>query len=574
MPKHSFDTVIGRRILIVLLFFLVAFMLLIGRLFFLQIVHHQDYQTLAERQYRRVQSVLPERGIIYAQDKQGKIIPLSLNRVEKTLAASPKDVKDPEFAAELLEKELGLEKTSILAKLSKSEDTYEILAKRIPQERADEIARTLPAGFFFEEERRRMYPHDTLAAHLLGFVSKEEQEETGRYGLERFYDSQLAGKSGFLEGVRDAAGFWVALGRRITNPPENGANIVLTVDYNIQVKAEEALAAVQKKWDAVSGTIVVLEPKTGRILAGASMPNFDPNRFFEEKTFSKFLNPLAEASYEFGSVLKPITMAAGLEERAVTPETVYEDTGEVKIGGLTVKNFDLKGHGFQTMTQVLEKSLNTGAVYVARLIGKEKQYSYLKKFGFGEKTGIDLPGEISGNISNLAAGRDIDYATASFGQGIALSPIQLALAIGAIANQGKLMRPYIVESIRDDSGNESKREPEMKREVVSKETAETLTKMLVSAVKNGFENRAGVKGYFVAGKTGTAQIPKKDGRGYSDAVIHTFVGYAPAFNPRFLVLLQLNEPKGNRFASNTLTPAFHDLAEYILNYYEVPPDEK
>ena len=226
------------------------------------------------------------------------------------------------------------------------------------------------------------------------------------------------------------------------------------------------------------------------------------------------------------------------------------------------------------MTQVLEQSLNTGAVYVGNLLGKEKFKINLKKFGFGEKTGIDLPGEVAGSISNLSSLRDIDYATASFGQGISVTPLQLAMAVSAIANEGKLMKPYIVDKIIDESGAEIKNQPEIKREVMRKETAEILTKMLVSVVRIGYDNRAGVKGYFVAGKTGTAQVPKSDGRGYSDKVTHSFVGFAPAFNPRFLIFIQLNEPSGNRFAANTLPASFRNLAEYILNYYEVPPDEK
>ena len=226
------------------------------------------------------------------------------------------------------------------------------------------------------------------------------------------------------------------------------------------------------------------------------------------------------------------------------------------------------------MSQVIEKSLNTGVVYVARLIGKEAHREFLRRFGLGEKTGVDLPGELSGDISNLEEGRDIDFATAAFGQGIAVTPLQTAMAIGAIANHGILMKPYVVERITEDSGNEMRREPETVRRVISEKTAEELTKMLVATVRNSFENRANVKGYFVAGKTGTAQIPREDGKGYSDDVIHTFVGYAPAFDPKFLVYIQLNKPKGNRFAANTLTPFFHDLAEYMLNYYEIPPDER
>ena len=284
--------------------------------------------------------------------------------------------------------------------------------------------------------------------------------------------------------------------------------------------------------------------------------------------------PVVDSQFELGSVFKPITMAAGLNEGVVKPDTTYFDIGSVKLGNSVIKNFDGKSNKTQTMTQVLEKSLNTGAVYVEQLLGQERFLEYVKRFGFGEKTGVDFPNEISGSIANLENGRDLEYATASFGQGIAVTPLQMALSLAAVANGGVMMRPYIVEKIIDDAGNERVFGPEKKGAVITKEAAESLTKMLVSTVRNGYENRAGVKGYFVAGKTGTAQIPLKDRRGYSQDVIHTFVGFAPAFRSKFLALLQLNRPQGNRFASNTMTPAFRDLAEFILNYYEVPPDEK
>lgn len=572
--KKTFDKIIQRRITLVLLFFLAAVLVLVGRLFVLQIVNHGEYQRIASRQHEFARDLFPERGLIFAQDKSKSFIPLALNQIQKTLVASPEGIEDPTAAAELLAGELDLEKDKLLEKLSKPNDAYEVIAKNLDSKVARNMAEKLLPGMFFEEDRRRIYPHDILAAHILGFVSIEDQTEAGRYGLERYYNENLSGQRGFFQGARDAAGFLVTLGQKIFRPPKNGDNIILTVDYNIQVKAEEVLAKTTEKWKASSGTVLVLEPKTGKILALAAVPSFNPNEFSKVSSYALFLNPLAESIYELGSVVKPITMAAAMEEGTVRPDSTYVDEGEVKIGGYTIKNFDLKAYDVQTMTQVLEKSLNTGIVYAARQLGKEKQYGYLKKFGFGERTGVDLPGEVAGNISNLNAGRDIDYATAAFGQGIAVTPLQLASAIAAIANGGKLMKPYIVDTIVDDSGNEFRNNPEVRREVISPETAEALTKMLVSAVNNGFENRAKIKGYFVAGKTGTAQIPLQDGRGYSDKVIHTFAGFAPAFDPRFLIYLQLNEPQGNRFAANTLTPPFHDLAVYILNYYEVPPDEK
>lgn len=570
--KRKFDDIIGRRIGVVLLFFFMVLAVLAGRVFMLDIVQYREYSNLASRQQQVTEVTLSERGTIYAQDKNNNLIPLALNESRKTLIASPKNIKEPEKVAEFLTQTFKLKKEDFIAKFSKKDDPYEIIIKNISLQDADKIS--LPEGLFWEDVKQRVYPYNILAAALLGFVAKDKDEDVGRYGLERFYNSDLVGEKGFFEGVKDTAGFWVALGRRIIQPPKNGAKVVLTINYDIQAKAEEVLSEFQKKWDASSGSVVVVEPSTGRILALATRPAFDPNNYSKEKDFSVFLNPIVESRYELGSVVKPITLAAGIEEKVVTPDTIYNDTGEVKIGGRHINNFDNKAHGVQTMTQVLEKSLNTGAVFVAGRLGQNKQYEYLKRFGFNEKTGIDLGGEIAGNISNLDAGRPIDFATASFGQGISITPLELIMAMSAIANKGELMRPYMVDKIIDSSGNEKIKNPQSVRRVISENTAETISQMLVSAANSGFEKRATVKGYFIAGKTGTAQIPKKDGPGYSDKVIHSFVGYAPAFNPKFLIFFQLNEPKGNLFAANTLSPAFHNLAEFILNYYEVPPDEK
>jgi cell division protein FtsI/penicillin-binding protein 2 len=562
--------------MVILLFFLVASGALAGRLFLMQIVRHAEYVRLASRQQGLSEEITSERGQIMAVDRKGAEIPLALNKTYKVLVSSPKLVADPERVAETVAAAFNLDRAQITAKLAKKDDPYEILARKIEPDVAEQFARQgLPAGISFEDETRRIYPNGRMAANVLGFVGGDENgAASGKYGIEKFYNTDLSGVVGLLEGAKDASGFWIALGRRIVRPPRDGASVTLTLDYAIQRKAEEVLSAAREKWGAVSGNVIVMEPATGRILADARYPTFDPNEYSKEKDFSIFLNPTDELSYELGSVIKPITMAGALEEKLVSPDTTYDDTGAVKIGSFTIRNFDDSAYHTQTMTQVLEKSLNTGAVYVARLLGGARQEDYLRRFGFGERTGIDLPGEVAGDLSNLKSGHDSDFATASFGQGIAVTPLQMAMAMGVIANKGVLMRPYIAEKISDGSGNVVMHGPQAVRRVISPETAEALTKMLVLVVKNGYDNRAGVKGYFVAGKTGTAQVPNRNGRGYSDAVIHTFVGYAPAFDPRFLVLLQLNEPRGDRFASNTLTAPFHDLAEFILHYYEIPPDEK
>ena len=562
------------RLVILVLFFALAFFAVIGRVFRLAIINHRVYTAAAEKQHVFSEILPPERGKIFFQDPRGILYPLALNKNFTTLIASPRNLKDPSKTAELLAERLNLDKAVLEARLKNTGDTYEIIAKNITDKDTDFIKMLSLEGLSLSRDSRRIYPNGSLGAGIIGFASFDGQKETGEYGIEKYYQSDLAGETGFFEGERGAGGYWVALGKRILNPPVNGSNIVLTVDRNIQFKLEETLALILKKLEGESASGVVLDPATGKILALAALPSFDPNEYSKEKDYGVFRMPVVDSQFELGSVFKPITMAAGLNEGVVKPDTTYFDIGSVKLGNSVIKNFDGKSNKTQTMTQVLEKSLNTGAVYVEQLLGQERFLEYVKRFGFGEKTGVDFPNEISGSIANLENGRDLEYATASFGQGIAVTPLQMALSLAAVANGGVMMRPYIVEKIIDDAGNERVFGPEKKGAVITKEAAESLTKMLVSTVRNGYENRAGVKGYFVAGKTGTAQIPLKDRRGYSQDVIHTFVGFAPAFRPKFLALLQLNRPQGNRFASNTMTPAFRDLAEFILNYYEVPPDEK
>lgn len=562
------------RLAFLILFFAVAFFALVGRVFRLAIINHRLYTLAAEKQHAFSEVLPPERGKIFFQDADGNLYPLALNKNFTILIASPRDIKDPEKAAAVLAPRLQLDATELEAKLKRQNDTYEIIAKNISDEDADFVKALAFPGLTLVRDSRRVYPNDSLGAGIIGFANFDGQKETGVYGLERYYNAELEGATGFFEGERGAGGYLITLGKRILHPPVNGSDIVLTIDRNVQFQLEETLGTLLKKWKGESASGIVLEPATGKILGLAALPSFNPNEYSKEKDYNVFRMPVIDSQFELGSVFKPITMAGGLNEGVVKPDTTYFDSGSVKFGNYVIKNFDKKGHDAQTMTQVLEKSLNTGAVWVEQRLGQARFLEYIRRFGFGEKTGINFPNEVAGNIANLQNGRDVEFATASFGQGIAVTPLQMAAAIAAVANGGVMMQPYLTERIVDDVGNKKIFGPKKEREVITKETAETMTKMLISTVRNGYENRAGVTGYFVAGKTGTAQIPLKDARGYSSDVIHTFVGYAPAFRPKFLVLLQLNRPHGNRFASNTMTPAFRDLAEFILNYYKVPPDEK
>jgi len=562
------------RLAFIIFIFLALLAAVILRVFSLAIVEHRRFALAAGEQQNLLQVIPSRRGAIYGQDKSGNLQPLAIQKTFWTLVAIPKELADAEAAAGALAGILGRPEEEFRLKLAKQDDPYEVLSRKLDEAAADRVRTLHLRGLALVEETRRVYPKGTLAASALGFVNYQDGEERGEYGIERHYDASLRGERGLFEGAKDASGSWVAIGRRILNPPVDGDAVVLTLDPNIQFRVESELAALREKWQAESAAAVVLEPKTGRILALAALPAFDPNEYARERDYAVFRVPIIDAQFELGSVFKPITMAAGIYEGVIRPDTAYEDPGSRKINGFTVSNFDGRSHGVQTMTQVLEKSLNTGAIFAGERLGKEKFLAAVKRFGFGEKTGVDFPGEVAGDISNLGANRDIEYATASFGQGIAVTPLQMAAAIGAVANHGVLMRPYLVEKIVDANGIEEVRRPQEVRRVVSAETAETVSKMLVSVVRNGFDKHAQTPGYFVAAKTGTAQIPLKDGRGYSDEVIHTFVGYAPAFDPKFLILIQLNRPKGNRFAANTITPAFKNLSEFLFSYFEIPPDER
>lgn len=562
------------RLFFVFVIFMILGLGVISRLFYLQIMQYREFSEIASRQAQNGELATPRRGAIYFQDKDGNLQAAALNKNLYTLSAVPKEIQDPVIAAQELAPILTLDEESIREKLSRPNDTYEIITRKVDDEAVLKIRPLGLKGIYLEIESRRIYPGDDLASHVLGFVKFDNDKESGQYGIERYFQRELAGEDGFWEGVDNSLSSIWMVSKRIINPPKDGKSIVLTVDYNIQRKAEEKLKFLIEKWRPENGSITIVDPITGKILALAASPGFNPNNYGKTASVGIFLNHVVESTYEMGSVMKPITMASAINENAVKPDTTYEDSGEVRIKGYTIKNYDLKAHGSQTMTGVLEKSLNTGAVFAQQKLGNDKFLEYIKRFGFGEKTGIKLPGEVLGNISNLKTGRDIEFATASFGQGIAVSPLQMIMAESAIANGGNLMRPYIVEKIVDDSGAEQSFGPEVRRQVISKETSEALSKMLVSVTRQGFENRAGVKGFFVASKTGTAQVPNTNGRGYSADVIHSFMGYAPAFNPKFLIFMQMNRPKGVNFASTSLSPTFHDLAEYILNYYEIPPDEK
>lgn len=566
----------SRFYLLVLIIISVGF-ILIFRLFTLQILKYDFYNNLAINQRETYQILFPKRGEIFIKDRfygrnsSSQLFPLAVNRNWPMVYAIPKEIENKDETVKLLALLLEIDEKVLEQRLNKRNDPYEPLKSKLSSEIADKIQDLNIKGINLASESWRYYPHGSLASHVIGFVGFSGEEKIGQYGVEGYYNKKLGGEYGFLEGEKDTRGRLLAIAKRYFQPAEDGTDLVLTIDPNIQFFVEAKLKEVAERLDAEGGTIIVENPKTGEIEALANWPTFDLNNYSEVKDINIFMNPSVQSVFEPGSIFKPITMAAALDKKVLTPQTTYQDQGLVKIGGYTIENAVKTPQGIQTMTEVLEKSLNTGAVFVQQLMGKKTFKEYMEKFGFNKVTGIDLWGEVRGDISNLNNNRDIEYATAAFGQGIAVTPIELIAALGAIANHGKMMKPYIVEKVIHSDGEEKITEPKIIERVFSFETAETLTKMMVSVVENGWSKKARIPGYWIAGKTGTAQVPNSDKGGYSDKTIHSFGGFFPAFEPKFLILIKVDNPKGIPFASESIVPIFREIAEYIINYYEIPP---
>ena len=512
----------------------------------LQIRKGDYYLKKAGAQQRASGTLEARRGNIYFTDKNNNLIPAALNKEYPMIYAVPKDIDDPETSAISLSGIVNKTEKTLIEYFSKPNDSYELLVSKADSQQINQVEELDLRGIYINTHLLRFYPFGNLASHLIGFVAPVDETLMGRYGVEFYLDDDLGGKSGRIDG-------------RETVKPEDGKEIVLTIDRNIQSRAEEILGELIKKYKAEKGTVIVQEPKSGKILAMGNFPTFDPNNY-SQFDISSFLNPATQAVYEPGSVFKLITMAAGIDSGKITPQTTYVDTGSVVLNGKTIKNWDLKAHGEQTMTGVIEQSLNTGAVFAQRQMGSDIFYNYLIKFGLNELTGLSLPGEVRSNIRNLLNGRDIDFATASFGQGVAVTPVAMISAISAIANGGVLMKPLILE----------REEPQVIRRVISPQVSEAISKMMVSAVEKNYI--AAIPNYSIAGKTGTAFVPDFKNGGYTDDVINTYIGFAPAYDPKFIILVRLDRPYGGPLAGLTIVPTFKDMAQYMINYYNIAPD--
>ncbi|MDD5710502.1 MAG: penicillin-binding protein 2 [Candidatus Colwellbacteria bacterium] len=491
----------------------------------------------------------PRRGSIYFSDRNGEQVPAAINKAYPIIYAVPDDVEDAGTVARALAPYITDKTYEELEEiLSKEGDPYEPLIRRPSEDQSNFFEDTDLQGINIGKGLSRYYPLGKIGAHVLGFASTNELVWDGQYGVEDYYNQRLGGVAGESWGDH-------------IKSPLHGQDIQLTINADIQVRAEDILQNLVADYSGSGGTVIVAEPDTGKILAMASVPNFDPNRYGESE-ISNFMNPAVQSVYEPGSIFKVITMAAALDAGKITPDTTYYDSGELTLNGHTIKNWDEKANGTISMTNVIERSVNTGAAFAERQLGHENFYEYLERFGFKDPTAIDLPGEVVGSLLPLEEDvRDINYATASFGQGISTTPIRLLMAISSIANGGNLMRPYV----------NAENQPERLGRTISREASRQVVDMMVSAVDKATIAR--IDGYAVAGKTGTAQVPRSGGGGYADdEVINTYIGFAPAYDPEFIILIRLDKPYGAPLAGLTVVPAFRELAEFVINHYNIPPD--
>ncbi|MFT5360149.1 MAG: stage V sporulation protein D (sporulation-specific penicillin-binding protein) [Candidatus Paceibacteria bacterium] len=559
-----------KRLRVVSFGIIVLALLIIGKLFLLQIVKGESYKARAERSY--VQSVDTfERGSIFFSKKSGDRISAGTVTSGFRVVMNTGQIEFVEEMYQRINTIIEIDKDSFFRKANKENDPHEVIVDKITKTTADKIEALELPGVRMERQKWRFYPGGQMAAHALGFVAYKGDDRVGQYGLERVFNSVLSRKEDELY-VNFFAEVFSGLSATFSGEGKEG-DVVTTIEPNVQAFLEQQLDTLDEKWKSDASGGIIVNPKTGEILAMAYTPTFDLNNFSSVPDSSVFINPLIEHVFEFGSIIKPLVMAIGIEKGVVTAETTYYDAGTITVGQEKISNYDKKGRGTINMQEVLNQSLNTGMVFIQQKIGKKDFREYMKAYGLGEKTGIELPNEAAGLIANLDSSRDIEHATASFGQGIAFNPVVAIRAFSALANGGTLINPYLVKEIDYKDGGSKKTKVEEGKRVITKEASEEVTRMLVELVDTAlFAGREKLERHTIAGKTGTAQVAAPDGGYLEGQNLHTFFGYAPAYDPEFLVLFFTKYPKGVRYASQTVAPASMETMKFLLQYYEVPPD--
>ncbi len=546
--------------------------ILIGKLYILQIVDHDVYIQKADRQYQSSNSNIFNRGNIFFQNKDGSIVSAATLQSGFIVAINPEILTNPEDAYARIRTLIPIDHDTFISKASKKTDPYEEIATHVETSIGEKINALNIRGVSVYKERWRLYPGGSTASQTLGILGYKGDEYAGRYGLERQYEKVLSRTDGAY--VNFFAEIFANLKKVTSSESQYEGDIVTTIEPTVQNELQHEIASTTDKWNSDYTGGIIMNPKTGEVYALDVYPTFDPNNSSQEKNVAIFSNPLVENVYEMGSIIKPLTIASGIDAGVITAKSTYYDPGFVMINGKKISNFDGKDRGVVDIQEILSQSLNVGAAHVASLLGNERLTEYFYKFGLNEKTNIDLPNEGRNLVDNLKSPRDIEHATASFGQGIALTPISTVRALSVLANNGVRVDPHVVKKINYKIGYSQDVPLNPGVQVIKPETASEVARMMVYSVDNTLQNGSyKLPNYSVAVKTGTAQVAKSGGGGYSDTqILHSFVGFFPAYNPQFFIFLYTFDPKGVKYGSESLSAPFMNIVKFLINYYEIPPD--
>ncbi len=551
-------------------------LLLIGRLYYVQILQSDEFRDRAERQYVHTKTDLYSRGSIYFLTHEGEELSAAAVRAGYLLAANPSQVTDIVAFCAALSPYVLRGEAWCNERLADTSKVYVELEPQVSEEDSKIIEAFALDGALLYRNQWRYYPGGSVAARSIGFIGYTEDGGTefhGKYGLERQYDSVLFRENEILS-VNFFAELFSNLGDIVYGRNEDKTgDIITTLEPSVSRMLDTVLLETNDHYDSTLTGAIIMNPKTGEIYAMNAVPSFDLNNR-SEADIEQFRNPLVEDVYEFGSTIKALTMAAGLDSGAITPQSTYYDAGYIDLDTFTIKNFDGKGRGTVAMQAVLNQSLNTGVSWIVTQMGKERFRDYFLSYKLGSESGIDLPNETYGLIDNLNSPRDVEYATASFGQGIAMTPIAVTRALATLGNGGRLVTPHLVKRIEYHDGTEKEiRYPEG-TQVLKPETSEEISRMLATVVDEALRGGSvALPHHSIAAKTGTAQIPDPvNGGYYDDRFLHSFFGYFPAYDPEIIVFMYTVEPKGVQYASETLTEPFMDIARFLINYYSIPPD--
>lgn len=568
----EYKKVINGRLKAMGVFVLVCGVILIWRMFDIQVTKHDHYLSLAEGQQRFEKTEIAKRGQILVHDSivnDKAYYPLAFDVKKFSVWVVPRQVSNKEKTASALAAVLGMPKGDIFGQIDNDKMYIPPIKKGLSLDEANKVKNEKISGVLVMPEYSRYYPEGTLASHILGFVNADGE---GKYGFEGRYNDELKGTAGNITGEKDTLGRVISLLEQ--TDPKDGTSYVLTIDRSVQYFVEKKLVEAMTTYQATSGTIAIMDIKTGGVVAMASTPTYDPNNYREQaKTDSSlFVNPTIGHLYEPGSIFKPLTMAAAMNEGVIAAETEGEFDWHVFVDNFEIKTAERKAFGKENMTQVLQNSDNVAMVWISEKLGKDKLYQYLKAYNMLDKTGIDLDTEAIGYTPPFKYWKDINRSTIAFGQGISVTPLEILAGYATIANKGVYITPHIVDKIVYSDGSEKKVEKTEGARVLKEETASKMAEMLYNVVEGGHSWRAKVPGFKIGAKTGTAQISKPEG-GYEESedglgiYIHSLAGFAPVDDPRYAMLVKLDRPKSAKYSENTAAPLFGEISSFLLNYY-------